>query len=663
MLPKLKSLDIFGKTFSLHTNKGSGSYTTAIGGILSVFTLILFLIITLIVVSDYRDTTKPVVSVNRVKMPAPVRIDLFSNKIMSFFGVIEEKFVTIDEINRYLTFRIEMVTTTKNTNGYYEEKVELYEANIPEKLKNPQMKDLAFELILDKQFAQIDYMKLFADVGIVADINPEAFYISGSKFKLPYRRMRIRVFPCSTPNPADCVSLDTLSKSQFGNSITSKVGNYSSKRNPVLPFTDADNVIYLGVAQTVVISTYLKKNFIYDDDRGWFKDRLKFSYVDVDRIESRCKTRLNKRTHCSVAEIDSGVCEPYLEVIWRSSPEKMIIQRRYLTLFDVVSEVGGFLDLIRYGILSMYFYYNTRSYTRFVRGKLVDDFLEMSLKQPKEENHKKGNQIERVKTILMEKKLSIQYDQRDLGRLSVDEILKTKVDLESLSEFSFKSSLLIGVLFKEPIFDPLFLRIVFEKKRPKGKKRINLNTVLLGVREITQKKKLFKPRIEFSESIFPQSSERQMINKNSKRRKELSIGKNYQDRKKGRNQPRKQKDLKRRKGRSKAPLGLIVIDESVEFAEKRVEGEMPADKGALKKYKKREKKPKLQRKKNVPKSLVDFVISEEGESLSRKGEKSRKKITPLSLRRLSSRKIKSKDKLDLGHQRLKKENFIQSNLQ
>ena len=73
MLRKLSSLDIFGRLFSLNTIKGSATYTTAIGGLLSLLAFTLFSIITYIVVSDYRDTTKPVVSVNTVRLKDPLK--------------------------------------------------------------------------------------------------------------------------------------------------------------------------------------------------------------------------------------------------------------------------------------------------------------------------------------------------------------------------------------------------------------------------------------------------------------------------------------------------------------------------------------------------------------------------------------------------------------
>ena len=174
------------------------------------------------------------------------------------------------------------------------------------------------------------------------DASVNDLHIHGSTFNLPYRRLRYRIYPCSLPNPADCASFEELAGLQFFNIGMFRAGNYSDKASPKILFGEVETIVPLSITSTVVMTTYLKKNFIYDDDIGFLGERLTSTYVDTDKFISAPKTRLNPTIYCTTAQIDGGLCEPYLEMVWRSSFEKTVIQRRYLTIFDVISEIGGF---------------------------------------------------------------------------------------------------------------------------------------------------------------------------------------------------------------------------------------------------------------------------------------------------------------------------------
>ena len=122
---------------------------------------------------------------------------------------------------------------------------------------------------------------------IDASIND--LHIHGSKFNLPYRRLRYKIYPCSLPNPADCASFEELAGLQFFNIGMFRAGNYSDKANPKVLFGEVETIVPLSIASTVVMTTYLKKNFIYDDDIGFLGERLTSTYVDTDKFISTPK--------------------------------------------------------------------------------------------------------------------------------------------------------------------------------------------------------------------------------------------------------------------------------------------------------------------------------------------------------------------------------------
>ena len=75
MLEKLRKLDIFGQPFSFNAYKNSGTYTTVCGGLITIFWLILISFVSFVVIREYLDTTKPVISVNRVRLEKPSRLN------------------------------------------------------------------------------------------------------------------------------------------------------------------------------------------------------------------------------------------------------------------------------------------------------------------------------------------------------------------------------------------------------------------------------------------------------------------------------------------------------------------------------------------------------------------------------------------------------------
>ena len=244
---------------------------------------------------------------------------------------------------------------------------------------------------------------------------------------------------------------------------------YSKKADPKMLFGELENAVPFSVATTEIMMTYLKLNYIYDDDRGIFGEHLTHTYVDSDKFVSVSKTRLNPTIHCTITQIDSGICEPYMQIVWRSSFEKTVIQRRYLTPFDVISEIGGFWDLITYGILFVYFVYNMRSYSLFVRSQLVEGFMDLDKMKSDKERKRSDDEVRRLKKVLTE--IKIEEVKSGMNRYWFKKLFNTKPDLKKLVELNFKSKILVDILVKQPFFDTFTTKIIFDKKQAELKRK------------------------------------------------------------------------------------------------------------------------------------------------------------------------------------------------
>ena len=642
MIQKAESLDIFGRTFSLKTDKGSRSYKTTIGGLFTIFAFLIFAFITYRATSNYRDTTKPVVSVNKIKLDRPPRLDLFANKVISLLGAFDAKFLTKEELKKYLTYRIEMVTTTKDSKGNYVDKAQLFEGDIVENVKNQKVKELARDVISNNN-VEIDYFEGFSDVGILANINPEEFWITGSKFKLPYRRFRMKLYPCSLLDPSDCVPIEALSRTQFGNTLYLQIGNFSSKRNPVLTFSDVDNVLYLGLTETVVLSVYLKENFIYDDDMGLIRERLKHTYLDVDKVESKSRTRLSGAIHCTVAQIDAGECEPYLEFIWKSSSQRAVIKRTYITIFDVISEVGGFCDLIRYGILVFYFYYNMSSYTQLIRSQLVDGYLELITMKRQERQGRISNTKNQIRDKVVchgpnKQKLNVIW-----RSLKSDKVLNTNIDFLTLLRLSFKSKMVVKLFLRDPFFEALAPTVILKEKilqinqiRKMNKK----HSYLCSQGRESEQKKPGKANEKPRKTTNQDSTEKVVVQVNDSLRKKILFDNNLTRKKQVGNQKKEAQDNKFKEGGA-----LITIDESTETP-RRKQNQKEKHRSAT-----RNRRKKVKQKINEGCFSGRIKIYKSNKKLEKNSNSKNKNIshagkrfTPMGLKRLSQRRIRKRPK-------------------
>ena len=76
MLKKLREYDTFGQPFAFNAFKDSGTFTTAFGGILTIIWMVFISAVSFVIIRDYLDTTKPVVSVNRIRLEKEASLDL-----------------------------------------------------------------------------------------------------------------------------------------------------------------------------------------------------------------------------------------------------------------------------------------------------------------------------------------------------------------------------------------------------------------------------------------------------------------------------------------------------------------------------------------------------------------------------------------------------------
>ena len=500
MLKRIKSLDIFGQPFAFNAYKDSSTFTTVIGGLLTIIWVVLVSAVAFVIISEYMDTTKPVVSVNRIRIERPPYINLPDHQLgwvyMFFDGT---KTLTIKESERYLTFNNKYVRTTKTANGENKEEVFPLKMSLCANMTLHSSKKL-FEDSITSIESTLNYSSLFLDSMLCADAQiDQTSYLEGSKSKLPYMRNIATIYPCSLPDPTQCASPQELTRLSIAFIQVVKVAKYSEKKNPLSIAIDPDVSFSLDISSKTQITNALKMNYVYNDDIGIVDERLAHNFLDVDTTQTKVGSRPSLSIYCTKQQIAAGLCDPYIDFLLTFSYFKMSIQRRYKQFFGVISEVGGFNDLIIYAVWMIYFLYNIMSYKNLIRSNLMASLSDFQQKSDNSQKKVPGLGVESsnqefAKNESLENHIKKKvFDSRLVGLPELDLLVETnskaKIFLEMVFSRSRPLQFLIPVLILNKKIQKTKTIQNFEKKEDKVEEKLfaselkNKKTVESGERE------------------------------------------------------------------------------------------------------------------------------------------------------------------------------------
>ena len=468
MRKRLRTLDIFGQQFSLNAIKGSKTYKTIFGGLLSLFGMLVMSIVAYKNISQFLDTQNPLISTNKLKVNRPLKLDLLKHQMMWLFGMSDDTdYLKVNQMPRYVTFRADMITTTQNADGTLREESKQFDMVDCRKITIKENRAL-IDVLFNQSFSEtLNYTEWFSETSICLNFDPKNWYLQGSPSSLPYRRYVFRIYPCSLETLADCASILELSNALVGFVPLIKATNFSNQAKPLIPVADPDNAdTLIDVVSKNINTLHYKENFIYDKEYSFMGSQLYQSYIDVDKVTNTKKSRLTGSTHCSVAQIDAGLCESYLDIVMRSSGSKVVITRNYKTLFDTLSEIGGFHDLVVYVFWAFYHFCNYLSYNRWIRSQLVDHFVELQERAAKVNgrDRTRGDRSNQVKNI-RKRTLKVVIEKERNSRFRV--LFGPKIDLKMMLDLSFKSKVIIEMLKSHngPSFFALTHQVLHSRRR------------------------------------------------------------------------------------------------------------------------------------------------------------------------------------------------------
>ena len=361
---------------------------------ITIFWLSLVSIVSFVIVREYLDTTKPVISVNRVRLEKPSRLDRNGTYSTVYMFIDNTKSLSAEESKRYVTLDSRYLRTTKVGDQEITQVETNWVGKCTESTNQDSKNDFFNDLEKLSVNSKINYTELFAENILCVNFEKDQTIFEGSRSHLPFHRPLMEIYPCSLPDPTQCASPQELSVFHIIIVSSIYIARYKEKKNPLQVTIDVDTSLFVDIASKTKITTFVKMNQIYDDDIGIIDERHTHSFLDTDRVKAVTGTRLSQSIYCSKQQITAGLCEPYMTFEWRSSFDRMVIQRRYKQFFGVISEIGGFNDLIIYCLLAGYMLYNSYSYKRLIRHQLMEDLREWRGESGKGSGGHRGGELE-----------------------------------------------------------------------------------------------------------------------------------------------------------------------------------------------------------------------------------------------------------------------------
>ena len=399
LIASASKMDILGPKFSFYIGQSKlKTLKSVFGGILSLFFILFMITATYVFGKKWIEKSHPTVSVNSFYSKRDHNYNLYSNNTFVAFGMFDGvKFPKTEQTGRYFTIKAQFETTYMQESPISpERRTSIHPIPVVkcEHLNNNHT-DFA-----SKAFS-IDQGEFYRGSVFCTDrLGDTNWKIRGAPFELPYSMIRIRVYPCSLDNPQDCASPTELAKTLFLIPIYSKSVDFGNFTDPLRVGIDTDLTAQFSLASKTKMTIWFRESSIYDDNADFIKTLdASMTYIEQHKVTTTIGTR-DLSFQCSTLQIEDGSCIPYLEILVRASPSSTKVERRYYKLLNLVSEVGGFGQLVFLILALISNLINSYYQTRWVRRQLYQGLIQLSHKKESTNNSKENSQVSEGSVVL-----------------------------------------------------------------------------------------------------------------------------------------------------------------------------------------------------------------------------------------------------------------------
>jgi hypothetical protein len=338
----LTSFDLFTPDVKLNV-AGKSGVATKVGAALSALYLAALCGMAFVIISEYFNTKKPLVSQAVVPTDLPPPISFSEDKLypMLIFQYQVSVLLNKSELDRFVTVEFNKISMSRDeVSGKTTTTIE-------------QMKAGEREVLLAS--------------GVCVDPENGDVTLGQKTSKDPFYQLIVwRVLPCSLPS--GCASREELAKVTFSSMIPKPIQDLANHNNPIRYVTLADEILFISTAFTTRQNFNLIKTEIRDESGFLSSERLAKSYSAINSRGFSTSDRNSAQLSCTQAEIVARSCIPYFIQNFVNSPQKMVIKRQYKGMVETFSELGGMVDMLFMLFFFPYSIYNHRA----LRERLVE---------------------------------------------------------------------------------------------------------------------------------------------------------------------------------------------------------------------------------------------------------------------------------------------------
>ena len=341
----IRELDCLGAKFDFYIGgKKLKRLKTTFGGFLTLIFLSLGTLALVTFGLKMADKKNPEVSVNVNVATRDHPYEIYHNGFYINFGMFNGAiFPKTEFTTKYFTIRAQRETTYIQNGRIPQPRtlIEPFDVVKCEHLSNN------YTDTTSEAYEQDEGSENFRGTGFCGNlIFVKHWWVQGAKYELPYTRIRYNVYPCSLENPADCASVSEMAASQLLIPVYRSSTNYSNWTMPLSGSVDTDLTSLFGVITKTKFIIWIRETTILDDYIDFLRNfGPRNQSVEIEKVTSTIGTR-DGSLHCTQNQMEDGTCNTYIEIEVRASKTQTIVERRYYKFLTMISEVGGFGDLI-----------------------------------------------------------------------------------------------------------------------------------------------------------------------------------------------------------------------------------------------------------------------------------------------------------------------------
>ena len=358
---KFKSMDLFGSKLELNI-EGSSTFNTRFGAVISLVGigfLIWFMIRT---VERVFDVSNPTVFQTSTSNLGDAKFNLKDSELLPTFvflnrstntpipAIYHSLFTT--QVAEFIYTSNNLVTSTIDTN-----KIQYFVKPCLE-ITNRKPYERYFS---DSTFVAAAF--LFSCIELPENTD---FLIYGDRISTSMGRLALQSYPCSLPNPLMCLPSAAFVQFEMGVITFRKYIQYSDFKDPIKAHLVPKESLNFIEAIGTIVTTQINKVTLEDNTNLALKQSENREYLNIVS-EQVTSTSRPLQTYCTVAEISSYVCSPYVTIEYRVSSVFYKFQRTYTDLMSAFSDIGGFKELVFIVAIAVYIIYNN-----IVLGKTLE---------------------------------------------------------------------------------------------------------------------------------------------------------------------------------------------------------------------------------------------------------------------------------------------------